>query len=120
VLHFQPLHAQPGERIIRAGDAADSVYFISRGEVEVAVAGKKIKLRGGDFFGEMALISRRPRSADITALDYSSFAILSKRDFRQFLRKYPEIGSQIASLAAQREESNRQSSAEPSPEASGS
>jgi CPA2 family monovalent cation:H+ antiporter-2 len=56
----------------------------------------------------MALINRQPRSADITALDYSKFAVLSERDFRQFLRKYPEIREQISSLAAQREEANRQ------------
>jgi CPA2 family monovalent cation:H+ antiporter-2 len=107
VLHVGSQTAQPGERIIRAGDAADAVYVISKGEVEVAVAGQRIKLHAGDFFGEMALISHQPRSADVTALDYSTFAVLSQRDFRQFLHKYPEIGSQIASLAAQREESNR-------------
>jgi predicted Kef-type K+ transport protein len=33
-----------------------SVYFISSGKVEVSVAGKRIKLGPGDFFGEMALI----------------------------------------------------------------
>jgi CPA2 family monovalent cation:H+ antiporter-2 len=108
VLHFQPQTAAPGERVIRAGDEADGVYFISEGEVEVGVAGRRIKLGAGDVFGEMALINRQPRSADITALDYSKFAVLSERDFRQFLRKYPEIREQISSLAAQREEANRQ------------
>ncbi|HEY5894513.1 MAG TPA: cation:proton antiporter [Chthoniobacterales bacterium] len=108
VLHFQPQSAQPGERIIRAGDAADAVYFISSGEVEVSVAGRRIKLGAGDFFGEMALISGQPRSADVTALDYSKFATLSQRDFRQFLRRYPDIREQIASLATQRGEMNRQ------------
>lgn len=108
VLHFRPQSAQPGEKIIRAGDAADAVYFISSGEVEVSVAGRRIKLGGGDFFGEMALISGQPRSADVTALDYSKFATLSQRDFLQFLRRYPDIREQIASLAAQRGEMNRQ------------
>jgi CRP-like cAMP-binding protein len=55
----------------------------------------------------MALISGQPRSADVTALDYSMFAMLSGRDFRQLLRKYPEIRAQIVRLAAQREESDR-------------
>jgi CRP-like cAMP-binding protein len=35
------------------------------------------------------------------------FAMLSGRDFRQLLRKYPEIRAQIVRLAAQREESDR-------------
>ncbi|HEY5704098.1 MAG TPA: cation:proton antiporter [Terrimicrobiaceae bacterium] len=108
VLHFSPRTAQPGERIIRAGDKADSVYFISSGQVEVSVAGQQIKLGAGDFFGEMALISGLPRSADVTALDYSKFATLSRRDFRQFLSRYPDIRNEIATLASQRREMNRQ------------
>jgi CPA2 family monovalent cation:H+ antiporter-2 len=107
VLHFEPHTAQPGERIIRAGDRADAVYFISEGQVEVSVGGRRIKLGPGDFFGEMALISGLPRSADVTALDYSKFATLSRRDFRQFLSRYPDIRDQIATLAGQRREMNR-------------
>jgi CPA2 family monovalent cation:H+ antiporter-2 len=109
VLHFQPKTAEPGERIIRAGDEADAVYFISKGVVEVSVGGRRIKLGPGDVFGEMALISGERRNAHVTALDYCKFAVLSQRDFRQFLRKHPEIRSQIASIAAQREQANRQS-----------
>lgn len=107
-LHFEMRAASPGERIIRAGEEADEVFFISSGEVEVSVADKRIKLRAGDFFGEMALINDQPRSADVTALDFSQFATLSRRDFRQFLRRFPEIREQIAALAAQREAMNRQ------------
>ena len=103
VLHFQPYTAEPGERIIRAGDLADALYLISKGEVEVTVDGKQISTRGpGEFFGEMALLSGGRRSADITALDYSRFAMLSGRDFHRFLRRYPEIRANIAALAAER------------------
>jgi CPA2 family monovalent cation:H+ antiporter-2 len=107
ILHFHPHTAQPGERIIRTGDKADAVYFISSGNVEVSVVGHRIKLGAGDFFGEMALISGQPRSADVTALDYGKFLTLSQRDFREFLRKFPTIREQIAVLATQREEMNR-------------
>jgi CPA2 family monovalent cation:H+ antiporter-2 len=108
LLHFVPRSAEPGERIIRQGDAADSVYFIAQGEVEVAVAGRQLRLGAGEVFGEMALLSGQPRSADVTALDYSTFAMLRERDFRQLLRKYPDIRAQLTSLAAQREEAGRQ------------
>src|SRR5262249_51868424 len=91
LLHFKPRTAVPGERIFRAGDEADGVYFIVHGEVEVVVVGRQIKLGAGEVFGEMALMSGQPRSADVTALDYSEFAVLSGRDFRQLLRKYPDI-----------------------------
>ena len=60
-------------------------------------------------------MSGQPRSADVTALDYSTFAVLSERDFRQLLRKYPDIRAQITSLAAQRGETDRQVRADGSP-----
>ena len=108
VLHFGSRAAEPGERIIRAGEKADAVYFVCQGEVEISVADRRIKLGPGDFFGEMALISGLPRSADVTALDYCRFATLSRRDFRQFLSRYPDIRDQIAAITAQRREMNRQ------------
>jgi len=108
ILHFRPSASAPGERIIRAGDQADLIYFISSGEVEVHVGSRRIKLGPGDYFGEMAIISGQPRSADVTAIDYCQFATLSQRDFRQFLRRYPVIRNQIAALAAERGEMNRQ------------
>ena len=58
----------------------------------------------------MALLSGQPRSADVAALDYSTFAVLSERDFRQLLRKYPDIRAQLTSLAAQRGDTDRQGS----------
>jgi CPA2 family monovalent cation:H+ antiporter-2 len=108
ILHFHRRSTVPGERIIRAGDEADAVYFISSGEVEVAVSGRRIKLKAGDFFGEMALITGQRRSADVTALDYGKFLTLSRSDFRSFLRRYPSLNAQIAALANQREKMNRE------------
>jgi CPA2 family monovalent cation:H+ antiporter-2 len=107
VLHFRPQTAQPGDRVIRGGARADAVYFISSGEVEVSVGKRRIKLGAGDFFGEMALITGQPRSADVTAVDYSKFLTLDQRDFRRFLRKFPEIREKIASKARSRVEMNR-------------
>ena len=106
ILHFRPHSAGPGERIIRKGDKADAAYFISSGEVEVDVGRRRIRLGPGDFFGEMALISGQPRSAHVTALDYCSLLQLTTSDFREVLRRYPEIRRQIADLAAQRGQMN--------------
>jgi CPA2 family monovalent cation:H+ antiporter-2 len=107
LLHLLPHSANPGERIIRKGDEADALYFISSGEVEVAVGSTRIKLGPGDFVGEMALISGQPRSADVTALDYSTFLKLMRSDFREILRRYPEIRAHIADVSAERDEMNR-------------
>jgi CPA2 family monovalent cation:H+ antiporter-2 len=107
VLHFQPVEARPGDKVVRKGEKADRVYFIGEGEVEVAAPGKKIPLSAGDYFGEMALISGQPRSADVTALDYSRFSTLSQRDFRTLLRRFPSMREEISARAAERGEQNR-------------
>jgi len=108
LLHLQPASAQPGERVIHRGDHADAAYFLSSGEVEVSVGGQHIRLGPGSFFGEMALISGQPRSADVTALDYCKFLKLTTDDFNEILRRYPDIRQQIAEEAAKRDEMNRQ------------
>ncbi len=112
LLHLQPHAAQPGERVIHRGDAADAAYFISAGEVEVSVGGQHIRLGPGNFFGEMALISGQPRSADVTALDYSRFLKLTTDDFNEILRRYPDIRAQIVDQAAKRDEENRRRAVE--------
>lgn len=108
VLHFETETADPGTKVIRKGEKADKIYFISEGEAEVSVGGRRIKLGAGDYFGEMALISGAPRSADVTATDYSKFATLGRRDFNRFLQRFPELREQIAAQAARRGEMNRE------------
>jgi CPA2 family monovalent cation:H+ antiporter-2 len=107
ILHFLPQAAQPGERIIRKGDKADAAYFVSSGDVEVAIDGRRIRLGPGSFFGEMALISGQPRSAHVTALDYCNLLKLTTRDFAEIMRRYPEIRVQVEEMAAQRDAMNR-------------
>jgi CPA2 family monovalent cation:H+ antiporter-2 len=109
--YFRARRAAPGERLIRAGDRADAVYFISRGAVEVSVAGRKIPLGPGDFFGEMALLSGERRSADVTAVDYCDLLILDQQDFKQFIAKYPALRAELDEMAAQRAAMNKQPSA---------
>ncbi len=106
-LHFRPRSAQPGDRLIRVGDKADVVYFISMGEVEVVVNGHKIKMGPGDFFGEVALLSGQPRTADVIALDFCKLLTLSRRDFRELLRRYPGMRAPVAGIAKERAETNR-------------
>jgi CPA2 family monovalent cation:H+ antiporter-2 len=107
-LHFEVRSAQPGERLIRIGDKADVVYFISLGQVEVVVSDRKIKMGPGEFFGEMALLSGQPRSADVTALDFCKLLTLSRRDLRELLRRYPGMRAPMARIAKERSDTNLQ------------
>jgi monovalent cation:H+ antiporter, CPA1 family len=97
-----PVFAEPGEKIITRGDDAEAVFFIASGAVEVNAAGRKIRLGRGDFFGEMALLSQRPRRSDVQAIGYCSLLCLSAEDFRSFLASYPGLRDQIRRVAGSR------------------
>jgi monovalent cation:H+ antiporter-2, CPA2 family len=104
---FKPESAVPGERLIIQGEAADRVFFISSGAVEVAVGRTKIKLGPGDLFGEMALLSGAPRSADVTAIDYCQLLTLERDDFSRFVGKHPELRAKLDIIAAERSAMNK-------------
>jgi monovalent cation:H+ antiporter-2, CPA2 family len=104
---FKPRSAVPGERLIHAGDVAGDAFFISAGQVEVSIRGRKLKLGPGDFFGEMALLTGAPRSADVTAIDYCQFLTLAPEDFQAFLTRHPDLRARIDRIAEEREAMNR-------------
>jgi CPA2 family monovalent cation:H+ antiporter-2 len=108
---FKPRSAAPGERVIRAGDIGTEMFFISSGAVEVSIGDKKIHLGAGDFFGEMALLTGGRRTADVTAIDYCLFLIVTKEEFDRFIARYPELRQRLDEVAAQRTEMNKRQAA---------
>jgi CPA1 family monovalent cation:H+ antiporter len=71
---LKPRLVLPGERVVTKGERGDAMYFIVSGAVAVAVSGADVRLGSGDFFGEIALVARRTRTADVTALSYPADA----------------------------------------------
>ena len=60
--------AAPGSVVIREGDAADDLYIVRHGSLMVSVDGRQVgTLVAEDWFGEIGLIGRRPRTATVTA-----------------------------------------------------
>src|SRR3546814_11121732 len=104
---FRPRSALPGERIIRVGDDGDAAFFISGGKVEVSVGGRHIPLGPGDFFGEMALLTGEPRTADVTALDYTPLLAFDRAAFEQFLATNPPIKAVVDDVSHERLQKNR-------------
>jgi CPA2 family monovalent cation:H+ antiporter-2 len=106
LLMFRPKSALPGERVIRQGDRADGMYFISSGAVEVKVARRTIQLGAGSYFGEMALLTGERRTADVIAVDFCQFLVLDRRDFNQFMGRHPAVRAAVSEIAEQRREMN--------------
>jgi CPA1 family monovalent cation:H+ antiporter len=99
---LRPRFTVPNERLIRKGDRGDAVFFIASGAVEVALPAGPVRLGSGEFFGEMALLSGRPRQADITALTYCRLLVLRKTDFERFVAANPEASAAIDRIAQAR------------------
>jgi CPA1 family monovalent cation:H+ antiporter len=104
---LRPQFTVPGERILRQGDRADAVYFIASGAVEVRLPGQRIQLGSGAFFGEMALLTHRPRSVDVVALTFCRLLVLRKADFENFMAENPDARAEISRVALGRQEMNR-------------
>jgi len=99
---FRPRSASPGEKIIRRGERADRMYFISSGSVEVQVDGRTVTLKAGDFFGEMALLTGDRRSADVIALDFCQLLVIDRREFNQFMARQPAVRAAVTDIAETR------------------
>jgi CPA1 family monovalent cation:H+ antiporter len=103
---FRPRLLVPDEVVIRKGDRGNAMFLISSGAVEVVLPNERVRLGSGDFFGEMALLSGRPRQADVVALGYCRVLVLSAADFRRFLRDYPRARAEINQVAKERARAN--------------
>ena len=79
------------------------LYFISRGELDVMVGGKKVHaLHDGDVFGEVALIYSTPRTATITARTNCLVLDLGRKDFLHLLLSHSAVSANVHAIAKQR------------------
>jgi CRP/FNR family cyclic AMP-dependent transcriptional regulator len=94
--------------LFHSGDSGDSMYLIENGRVRISVRdvdGSDVtlaELAGGDFFGEMALLDGKPRSADATVIESARLAILSRENFLKFVRGNPDVALKMLSAITQR------------------
>jgi len=86
---------KPGDIIIREGDRADSLYIIENGQADVisdSSGGILIgQLNSGDFFGEVALLTGKTRTATIVARTEMTVYELFKDDLDQVTKAHPHI-----------------------------
>ncbi|MFZ1045745.1 MAG: cyclic nucleotide-gated ion channel [Pseudolabrys sp.] len=95
---------EAGEVVMRAGEAARSMYFIAAGEVEIEIKGKKehIRLGVGQFFGEVALLRRTRRTATVTAITRTNLLGLDAHDLHALMQRDPRIAERIKDVVEKR------------------
>ena len=87
----------------RQGGPGREFFVLLDGTVAVVRDGKQINvLRDGDFFGEMALISQKPRSATITTTSPVRALVITETNFRRLLRENPAISRKVLEAVAAR------------------
>src|SRR5437879_5899092 len=95
--------APGGEELFRAGDKGDAMYLIESGRVRITVTDEDKKeivlaeLAQGDFFGEMAIIDGKQRSANATVAEDARLTVLSREDFLRFIHNNPKVALEMLS-----------------------
>jgi small-conductance mechanosensitive channel/CRP-like cAMP-binding protein len=99
----------PGELILRRGEPGDSMFIIERGSVEVHLQSTEGKLQPvavlnrGDFFGEMALMTGEPRTADVTAFKETEILEIRKQAMKQLLEENAQLADALSQKLAERQ-----------------
>ncbi|MES5483484.1 cyclic nucleotide-gated ion channel [Bradyrhizobium sp. INPA03-11B] len=100
LLRSQTIEA--GEVLVRRGDAASSMYFITAGEVEIDLPSQRVRLADGTFFGEIALLRRTNRSGTVTAMRKTKLLLLDAQDFHALIERMPALAAHVRETAEAR------------------
>lgn len=90
------VHFEAGRQIVTEGEAGVGFHIIIDGEATVTGGGRDIgTLKAGDYFGEISLVDRGPRSATVTATtDVRTLSIISW-DFLPLIERNPSLATKL-------------------------
>jgi CRP/FNR family cyclic AMP-dependent transcriptional regulator len=92
-----------GKELTHEGAAGHEFLVLVEGAADVRRKGRKVNTLGsGDFLGEIALVTGRPRTATVTTTAASQMLVMTARDFKALLRRTPSIQLKILEAIASR------------------
>ena len=92
-----------GKEMATEGDRGREFFVLLKGEADVTKGGEKINtMKEGEFFGEIALVTKMPRTATVTARSDVDVLVITEPAFDNLLKKSPEIGRGVAEALAER------------------
>lgn len=100
-LVMNPREVASGDVICSEGEPGREFYLIAGGELTVERGGQTIaKLSTGDYFGELALLDRGPRSATVRALTDGRLYVLHEQSFAAVLNEVPALAQKLLAALA--------------------
>jgi CRP-like cAMP-binding protein len=97
-----------GKVLMREGDRGREFFALVSGSAEVTRRGEHLAdVAPGEFFGEIALVARMPRTATVTATADSQVLVMTDNDFRRLIDIDPDLRLRVLSRLAKRLEGLR-------------
>ncbi|MEX0673329.1 MAG: cyclic nucleotide-binding domain-containing protein [Gaiellaceae bacterium] len=92
-----------GKELTTQGRPGREFLVLVEGEAEVRKNGRKLRtLQDGDFFGEIALVTKRPRTATVVAKTPVRVLVITDRSFQTLLERSPSIHAKVLQALAER------------------
>jgi CRP-like cAMP-binding protein len=105
---MRPRPAEAGTVIVSQEELGDALYVIARGRFKVVLYGETGReiilsvLSSGDFFGEMALLDKQPRSANVVSIEDGEVLALDRDAFQNHLVGHPSTALAILAEMSRR------------------
>ena len=92
-----------GKTLTTEGERGREFFVLLEGSADVHQKGRRIATLGkGDFLGEIALVTKLPRTATVTTTSPVRALVITDRDFASLLKRSPQIGQRILEALAER------------------
>jgi CRP/FNR family transcriptional regulator, cyclic AMP receptor protein len=92
-----------GKTLMKQGDRGREFFVLVEGSADVVKGNRKVNTLGrGDFFGEIALVSQRPRTATVTTASPVRVLVVTEQSFRSLLDRAPDVQRKVLIALADR------------------
>jgi CRP/FNR family transcriptional regulator, cyclic AMP receptor protein len=92
-----------GKTLMKEGDRGREFFVLVEGSADVVKGRRRVNTLGkGDFFGEIALVSQRPRTATVTTASPVRMLVVTEQSFRSLLDRAPDVQRKVLLALADR------------------